>query len=390
MEQTNEQPTAKSLYDAKDYQGCIDACRIVWQTTPERRASIRHLYAWSIYRLIIKSNKTNAGSLCKAVAAIAQLCPETGERDPLTHAALTAASLHMSAASPRHEAAIQALGYLSNAALPDQPETRDGNFFASLKERYVMMLSKALDKSGRHEECVQMLEHLLTEDFQLTGNNRHHLRFRLADCLLHVGHTNTALEILIDLEPFIPQSYLVSRTGDAHLALNQFGLARACYAASLEMTRDLAFGLPAIKQLVLQAKSLDIDRRLAHLHGWLFNHIREEKGWRAEDFPALGGCAISQETPTVGPTIRELRAMWKQWAAMRYCHTTGVIRNILPSGQLAFIVEDQTRQTVVVRPQSCGGRLPPVGAKVAFAKRRSYDRKKDRLGWEAVGITLLP
>ena len=65
---------------------------------------------------------------------------------------------------------------------------------------------------------------------------------------------------------------------------------------------------------------------------------------------------------------------------------------------MGFIKERDTGETVVfrVRPGASGPVLPQgapapgKGARVRFRKTRSYDRKKDRLGWAAEGVEVAP
>ena len=378
--------STKALYDAQEYAACIAECRRVWQQEPHRRGYVRHHYAWSIYRSVIKSGQSPAQELDRALGAIAQLCPETGERDPLTFAAFQVADHHLRAASPRGASALAALRYLTLAQLCDRTETRGDKTFASPRERYVMLYSKALDKDGRYADCVSFLDEVFDSGLAFTGDNRHHCRYRQADCRLQIGQAEVALAALIDLEPFLRQGYVVMRTGDAYRALGQPAHARACYAAALTMTGDLSFGLPALAAYASDAALLGLDARLAGLHAWLANRVRAEKGWRALDFGGLDEQAAEAADLEPGPTIRDLRALWRTWATERYPESAGTVTGALPTGQLAFIQEFGTRETVVVRPQACGGTLPPKGVRVSFRKRRSYDRKKDRLGWEAIAV----
>ncbi len=379
------QLTLKQLYDAQRYGEAIDECRRVWQAEPHRRDGIKFLYAWSIYRHVVKATKPSAKDLVRAVAGIAALNPTHGVRDPLPLAAFAAADALLNLGAPKPALALECLAQLREGELHAEPETRDERTFASPRERYVLAYSKALEKADRYADCVAFCDERLAGGFAFTDKNEYHLRYRAAKCLERAGDPAAALARVTDLEPYFRQFYLPMLAGTCSLALDRPYAALGGFAEALLQNPKPAYARQALEAIARQYEIMEVPRALAADHARLDLICCAQEGWNARDYGEL--------LPEIDDDARGFRRLreglvphWREWAVLRFEPGTGKVRQWLGQGDAGFIHCDRSGRSLIFRRSACVGAVPSVGAAVAFRARRSLDRKKGRLGWEAVGV----
>lgn len=378
-------PSLKQLYDAKAYAAAIDECRRLWQAEPHRRDGIKFLYAWSIYRHVIKAPKPSAKELVRAVAGIAALVPTCGPRDPLPLAAFAAADTLLKAGAPKPELTLEVLAHLREAELDAASETRDERTFASQRERYMLLYSKALEKAERFGDCVKYCDERLASGFAFTDKNEYHLRYRAAKCIERTGDPAGALARVTDLEPYFRQFYLPMLAGTCSLALGRPFAALGGFAEALLQNPKPAYARQALEAIARHHEAFEVPRGLAADHARLDLICCAQEGWNARDYGDL-----LPDIDDDGRGFRQLRDglvhHWREWAALRFEPGTGRLRQWIGQGESGFIQDDLSARSLIFRRSSCLGAAPGVGAAVAYRARRSLDRKKGQLGWEAVAV----
>ncbi len=379
-------PTVKALYDTGDYFSCIEQCRAIWKNEPQQREGIRFIYAWSIYRHVLKQDKASTAMIDKALRGIARLCPETGPLDPLTLSALRAAYLHLDAATPRPAHALLALQYVQADQLGGDPEPFKGKKFPSLRERYYMLLSKALAKDAQPAEAIRAIEACFADSsLTLTDKNPLHLQFRKAQCLHMLEEHEQALKLALDVEPQLAQSYIAMHCGHCSLALERYEEALGHYAAAMLANRKVDFSLPALDVIATRYTSLDVAEEIACDHARLDNLTRDANNWPIKEYQVLP--EIDDDSRSPQQILKKLRKLWQEWEPLRYSPSSGHISNWILDGKLGFVKDEKHMDDLIVKPSGLKTSTPPAaGTSVAYRRRRAYDRKKNKLGWEAVEV----
>lgn len=239
---------------------------------------------------------------------------------------------------------------LSQAACQEYPDNQD----------FSRWLGLALRGNGELEQAVEVLEALRRK-----GRVKYYCLADLARCRLELGQTEEAWKDAAD----------------------------ACRAPGEDSAKVVLFETMARIGLALDQPALARD------HLGLCIRLRNESGWSVganllelEDqvSESCGSLWESAEQLPVGEWKRRCRSHWELGPSPPVKATlTGCVTGWEEGRKFAFIQTDEDKEAVFVRLEDLPEPCRQEGARVKFAKVRSYDKKRQREAWQATRVSAL-
>ncbi len=316
---------AYALYRLNRYQEALRFCRILYRRSPES-TSIRHLYAWTIFRLVIQPGAIkNRKRFIQAALAVVSLTRQEEAKTPYEKTVFRVLSVLKDPFMPRD--ILRWLDRLDSSLLSTESpaDGGTGKQKASPLELYYSYRSESLLRLGSYHECIDVCQRALNEIPRFHYRNDIWFKRRIARSYFGVGEFENALELLKSLLQ-TPEDWFIRKEcaqvnvelGDIKCAL-RYGLDAA-----------LQYGSPAhrINLYVFLATLFDETGhlRLASCHWRLVYAIKREQNWfiDAALSERIKGLS-SVKTDTVHSVYQGLQPLWERIRFWRQTRHTGVL-----------------------------------------------------------------
>lgn len=266
-------------------------------------------------------------------------------------------------------------------------KTRKG---ASHRETFHSLKTNALEKEGRWEECLVASEFALALGLPggLHYDNDLWFARRVALSKFHLGRLDEALTELTVLAARKPTSFLFYDLAEIAWSKKDDALTFKHCIAALQCFGEIAFKLSALLLLskVLWAQGKE---DYARQHLALFVAYRREHGWRLDErvMTLVTEWHVPLEGANAAELLKQLKSLWREWDLPTTSRLTGVVQTVMPHGRAGFIMAaDHERFFFDTRDWKDKRGKPTTGAKVSFATKPSFDRKRQRASVVACDI----
>lgn len=346
----------------------------------------RSVYGWAVYDLIRECDELTVEIAHHAQAVIDQALGSASKYQPVNPfvpIVLRAAKLY--ANKGKYAQVLQLLQHLQ----PDLLGTEEfavtdakgrERKLASQWERYQGLRTGALEKLGRWEECLIAAELAMSSCVPLHHDNDVWFARRAARSKIHLGRENEGMTELSALAARKPTAFIYHDIADAEWTRGNLDKAFSACVLALRAKGEIAYKLPA---LLLMTRILWAQGRHdeARRHLSLYMSYRKSREWRVPG--VIMGLAsewgVGDAAEPVGALMRELEATWRNWESSQEERSCGVVDGLLPHGRAGFIRSiDHQRYYFDTRDWADRHTTPRKGARVSFAKKPSYDRKRNR------------
>lgn len=356
----------------KDNETALDICRKVY-------AKCRHfslfktVYAWTVYHIEINKEKIiDEDTFFHASEGILKLSQQDDKYAPYT------------------QTIFKVLGYLNDKSVYQadkilewteklNPALLDANSFsitdkegkvrefASKKEQYYMLRTRALLEKGEFVECIRLCEEALSSFDKLHYSNEVWFRWRIGLSYEGLGEYAKSLDLQLELLKMKKEWFIQKEIAEQYYRLGE-------YEKSLQYALDSALNSgdvdKKINTYICLANVLEYLGKIeeSRLHTSLVEKLKEKKHLADEDIKAL---------KTVWHTL-------KYGSSEQY---SGVIKSILPNGKAGFI-ETDTRKSYWFSMRHFRGKTADAqpGLRVTFYLEEGFDTKKNKKTMNAVNI----
>ena len=377
----------------------LEIAAAVHELNPEFRFG-RSIYAWALYDVHIRGAEDPTPEVLKAALTIVQLA-SSDERAYATTNPLVITVLRVAKAFDSHGRDAAALEWLdkvdpallSTTAQKRSDETGREQELASFRERYYSIRSRAFERLGRWQECLETAKRALAECTPVHHDNDVWFARRIALAKRRLGQMEEALAELQQLAVRKPVGFLHT---DIAAAAWDDGNAEATFNHALQALMspgDIGYKVDAARLL---AEALwqrgDGDNARSHLR--LCIAVRQSKGWKPnEKLAALAKIwGVGQVEDEMNGLLRELQKVWKRWTDDLFPRRTGTVVKMFPHGGAGFIRAEQNEQFYFDARRDWKERAakPSEGAQVTFTTRQSFDRKRQRATIVACEVRIAP
>ena len=366
----------------------LEICRSIYQLTPDFEAG-KNLYSWCIYDTEIKKDneqiEQDEGQFFKAANAIFKLTIQD-QYSPYTKTVfrvigyLTKTKTSYSASDIFHW--IDKLGpnALSKEPFSFVGKDQKNREMPSDQERWYAIKTKALEKNGDFQECVELSEKALKDFKKFHHGNNIWFKRRIALSKAQLGHKKQAAEeleiILQDRKEWFIQHELAQIYYD--LGETEKALANAIEAALNFGNNENKWELFVLMARILRGQG-KVEKARNHL-AFAVN-LREEHGWKIPE--SLGNMVDAFNLDSQGSVekkelFKKLKMFWKAEKYSSLPFMNGFVKIILKNGKAGFISGDDKKDYFFKINGFKGDRRKLTrGLKVKFNIEDSFDRKKN-------------
>ncbi len=366
-------------------QDAIKVARDVHTMAPDFRLG-RDVYAWALYDSIRSTDVPGPEML--AVAETITSLRGLDEQAYARTSPFVATVLRVArgwAKLGRNARALEWLDKLNPTQLSTEPriwsdEAGRKRELASARERYYSIRTRALERLGRWQECLETTSHALADCGPLHHDNDVWFARRIALAKLRLGQPQEALAELEQTAARKPTPFLQADIAKAAWAAGDTVRTFKHALQSLQAPRDIRFNLEAVRLLaeVLWRRG-EVD--LAKRHLSLCIAERRSQGWKPSGELSMlatswGVVGIPDDPNSI---LNELRPLWKRWNNDLVPRRSGVIVKLFPHGRAGFIRSDDNGQFYFdARDWKDYKSKPAEGSHVTFATRPGFDRRRQR------------
>jgi len=388
---------ATCLRKLGDSEKALEICRNVYQTNPDFENG-KNLYAWCIYDTEIKKDddqiKRAEKTFFKASKAILKLTMQT-QYSPYTKTVFRVIDyiIKGSASYPTNDILhwVDKLdpNSLSKESFSFMGEDQKHRELQSDQEKWFAIKTKALEKDGAHEKCMELCEEALKNIAKFHYNNDIWFKRRIALSKANLGNKQQAAEELETLlhkkkEWFIQNelAHIYYDLGNEKEALG-FAIEAALNFGKHENKWELFLLLARI--LLKQGRIVEARRHLAFVA-----KLRIENGWKITE-PLSKMLTESNidlsELPEKHVLLKYLKRFWETERSSSLPCMQGFVKTILKNGKAGFISGDDKKDYFFkVRGFEGDRKKLRIGLKVKFNLEDSFDRKRNRKTKAATNI----
>jgi len=347
----------------------------------------RSVYAWALFDTIRTATEVTPDLLRRA-AKVVELTTNSATAyeaiSPFVPTVLCVARLLTRKA--RYHRVLDWLGRLDPGRLRGEefafvdPRGRQRKL-ASHRERYHGLKTHALERLERWNECLVAAQEAIDVCKPLHYDNDIWFARRIARSKINLGRCAEGIAELEKLGLRKPASFLYVDIAEAAWRIEDYERAcRNCLLA-LRAYGDIGFKLAAVLLLarLLWRASKEGEARM---HLAFYVAYRREKGWQVPPgVQALvdewGGLPQDSDATLL---LKQLQPAWLEEDSNEHVRRAGVIEKIFPHGRAGFIrAPGQERFFFDVRDWQGGGQSKlRQGARITFATKPSFDRKRQR------------
>lgn len=379
---------ATCLRKLEDPEKALEVCRQIYQINPDFENG-KNLYAWCIYDIEIKKGDEKIGrdekDFFKAANAILELTlPDQYSPYVKTVFRVIDYIIKTRASYPVNDI-IHWVDKLDPNSLSKEPFSFIGKDqkhreFQSDQEKWYAIKTKALEKNGAYEQCIDLCEKALYNIPKFHYNNDIWFKRRIALSKAHLGDKRNAAEELEVLLQNKKEWFI------------QHELARIYYDLG-EIEKALAFAIEAAlnfgkdenkwELFVLMAQILrrqgKIDNARNHLAFAV--KLREEQGWNIPE--SLSNMTTefninSHDTTDKKELFKKLKTFWEAEKYSSLPCMNGFVKTILRNGKAGFISGEDKKDYFFKISGFKGDRRKLLkGLKVKYNLEDSFDRKKN-------------
>lgn len=376
---------AHCLRKAGQSERALAVARDLYQLDAEFRLG-RSVYAWALYDTVIRGAESIDENVLKSAELIVSLANGADAYSATSAYPITV--LHIAKLWSQKQRDVHVLEWLKKLD-PTQLATDPGKGtdergrdreLASRRERYYSLLTHALERLGRWQECFDISSKAMSDCGALHHDNDVWFARRIALAKQKLGRPKEAVEDLQRLAERKQSSFLHSDIASAawDAGDDQTTLKHALHA--LVAPQDIGFKLEAVRmiaEVLWQRGEKDPARR----HVQLCIAVRAMKGWNPS--PELSTLAANWQVAATDDAAnivqRELELLWKRWFDDLMPRKIGSVTKLLPNGHAGFI-QSSDHEDFYFDARDWKGRRSAMaeGAQVTFATRQGFDRKRDR------------
>ena len=379
---------ARCLRKLGNLEEALEICRAVYQAKPEFKAG-KDLYAWCIYHIEIKKDneqiKKDENKFFKAANAILTLTQQD-QYSPYTKTIFRVIDyLIKTKASYPTDDIIGWVNKLDPNSLSKEPfsfKGHDGKYreIQSDQEKWFAIKTKALEKIGSFQECIELSERALINTEKFHHNNDIWFKRRIALSKANLGDKNQAVEELKNILQNKKEWFI------------QHEIAQICYDLG-KMEEGLVFAIEAAlnfgksenkwELFLLMARILRAQDRLddAKKHLMFAAKLRMEQEW---SMPEPLNMMLNELNLDISESIKKkelfksLKIFWETEKYSNLPHMQGIVKAILKNGKAGFITGDDGKD-YYFKINSFKGDKNRLrnGLKVSFVIEDSYDKKKN-------------
>lgn len=389
---------AKNLYKEKRYVEALKLYRYLWSKyQKECDEWDTRYYAWSIYRLEVrKPNEDIAkaeGILFRAANAILtlltpkDLCYKPTVLKVLDY--LTSKKIFPAKDIIKWTDKIDPSD-LSLECYSFQDKSGEKKELPSEREKWYALRTKALEKIGCYNECLQLSEQALVAIDKFHYNNDIWFKRRIALSQWQLGQPQKAIDLLKSILNQRKEWFIQHEIANFYFELGQ-----PDEALKYAVDSALNFGELKFKwQLfLLMGKIFKTQSKMdiAQKHILLAFKLREESGWKKVPQDLLEIIKEFNIDTTTSISIddiySELKKIWQSIRQSRLPQCNGVIKTILLNN-LAGFISGNNGKDYYFKIKNFLGRKDRVklGLPVTFYIEKSFDKKKGRESEIAVDI----
>lgn len=382
------------LRHLKEYQSSLDICREVYKIKPDFE-QIKGLYAWCIYYTeIAVTNVTNESNFFKAGEGILRLIKENDQYSPfLATVFKTLEYLNEKAIYPTDKI-LEWTSKLNFEALDSTPYSftdNDGKVreLASKKEQYFMWRTKALQKKGLFDECIELSQKALETLETFHYSNDVWFARRISLSYRGLGKLDIALKQLEDLLKHKNEWFIYKEIAEIYLEQKDIDNALKFAVNGALCFGDIDKKLNLYKLLVdiLTYKNQDND---AKKHVELIYQIRKSQDWDIDNELQILINKFQVDTNQVLNTKnleKDLKQLWEKLKFSGQEIQVGTIKSILPNGKAGFIeTENRKSYYFKITKSLSSQRWCKEGQKVSFFLEKGFDTSKNRETENAVNL----
>ena len=361
------------LKQLKDYQAALDVCR---QAYPLNRdfEPIKGLYAWCIYYTEITQEVIkDEDRFLRAAEAITNLAKPDDQYSAYIITVFKVLN-HLVKKMPYPTDKILVWTAKLNPQILDDKvfnsTDKDGKEreFASKKEQYYMLRSRALLEKGEFEECIRICEEGLRIFDKLHYDNNIWFRWRIGLCYEGLGEFEKSLNLHLELLKTKKEWFIQKEIAEQYYRLEN-------YEKSLKYALDSALNSgdtnKKINTYIVLSKALNKlgKREEAILHDNFINLLKNR-----------------EDNKDMEKKLRRIWNMLKYEAKPLY---TGKIKSVLPNGKAGFVEADGKPYYFSMREFRGKREALQVNQSVTFYLEEGYDVKKGRRTMNAVRLELV-
>lgn len=388
---------AHCLRKAGQPEKALAVARELYQLDPEFRLG-RSVYAWVLYDSVIRGAESINENIQKAAELIVSLANDDDAYSSTSAYPITI--LHVAKLWSQKQRDIRVLEWLKKLD-PSRLGTDPGKGtddrgrdreLASRRERYYSLLTHALERLGRWQECLDMSSKAISDCGALHHDNDIWFARRIALAKQGLGRPTEAVEELQRLAERKQASFLHSDIASAAWDARDDKTTFKHALHALVAPQDIGYKLDAVRliaEVLWQRGEKDYARR----HVQFCVAVRTAKGWSVSmDLSTLvENWQVATTSETTNTIQRELELLWKKWLDGLMPRKMGAITKILPSGHAGFIRSSEHQDFYFDAHDWKGRRSAMVeGVHVSFATRQGFDRKRQRSTTVACDIHVAP
>ncbi|MDR1403385.1 MAG: hypothetical protein LBJ60_06760 [Tannerellaceae bacterium] len=358
----------------KDYQTALDICRKVYAKCRNFNL-FKTVYAWAIYYSEISREKiADENMFFRAGEGILKLSQQNDKYSPYTKTIFKILNYLSEKSVYRADKMLEWTDKLNPALLDSDPFSitdKEGKQreFASKKEQYYMLRTRALLEKGEFDECIRLCEEALSVFDKLHYGNEIWFRWRIGLSYEGLGEYEKSLNLQLELLKKKKEWFIQKEIAEQYYRLGE-------YEKSLQYALDSAMNFgdadKKINTYICLANVLEKLKKMdeAKLHTALIEKLK-------------------QKNQSVDEDIKALKGVWrtlKYGASPRYL---GIIKTILPNGKAGF-VETDARKSYYFSMRDFKGKPENAqpGLCVTFNLKEGFDAKKNKKTMNAVEICL--
>lgn len=365
----------------------LEICRTIYQNNPEFEAG-KKLYAWCIYDIEIKKDnehiKKDEKKFFKAANAIQDLTSQDQYSPQAKTIFRVIDYLIQTKKIYPAEAVIGWLDRLDMKSLSDEVYQFIGGDgkqreVQSEREKWYAIKTKALEKLGRHKECIEICKEALETILKFHYHNDVWFKRRIALSKANLGDKQNAAEELEKIlqrkkEWFIQHEIatIYYELGNNKKALN-YAIDAALNFGKNENKWELFFLMAQI--LIAQGRIDD-----AKEHFIFAAKVRVEQEWKIPEKleKMLTEYKIDISTSKKrSELLKKLRLLWEAEKYSSLPSMDGTVKTILKNGKAGFI-SGENGKDYYFKTNSFRGNKKRLerGLKVSFIIEDSFDKKK--------------
>lgn len=388
---------AQCLYKAKNYIQALDVCREVYKIDKDHSAN-KTLYTWCIFQTEINpDNVLDENTFLKAADAITKLTSQSDEFSPYVQTVFKVIEHFNNKQIPQIDKVLEWLKKLDVDKLSDKPIPLNNEVepnkkvkeLASYKEKYYMLLIKALFKSGSYEQAIKEAEKALETFDKLHYDNKIWFQRYIALSHSKLGENNKGLKILTELLKKKNEWFIQRDIAEIYFTQKN-------YSNALNYAIDgiLNFGDDDKKMdlYLLLAKIFELLEETLHIKTFIefVVAIRKSKGWKIDNElqQLINKYNINANDEF---NIKKLKKDIEQILEFKKYENQqlykGIICQILPNNKAGFIETENKEKIYFIFNEVKGAKeLIQVGRKVTFYIIEGFDKKKNQPSKNAINI----